>query len=157
MKFSALSPEEKAFFVSATDEPGILESLSERVRCSMTASLGVPVCVSSARGILPSSSRQGKSPKIMASRELENAWVSVRFGGCPGAADRQVQTGLSDSLMRTLKRALAESVINLGKEVAWPEAVRLELVIQEQEGAVEFLCEPQHLMNWARAELERTQ
>lgn len=157
MKFSALSPEEKAFFASATDEPGILESLSERVRCSMTACLGVPVSVSGARVIQPSGSRTGKAPKIVTSRETENAWVSVRFGGCPGAADRQVQTGLSDSLMRTLKRALAESVINLGKEVAWPEAVRLELVIQEQEGAVEFLCEPQHLMNWARAELERTQ
>lgn len=155
MKFSALSSEEKAFFASAADEPGILESLSERVRCSMTACLGVPVCVSSARGILPSSSRLGKSPGIMASRELENAWVHTRFGGCPGAVDRQVPAGLSGSLMRILKRALAESVINLGKEVAWPEAVRLELSIQEQEGAVEFLCEPRHLMNWATAELER--
>lgn len=155
MKFSSLSPEEKAFFASATDEPGILESLSERVRCSMTACLGVPVRISTARVIQPSGSRTGKAPKIVTSRELENAWVSARFGGCPEAMDRQVQTGLSESLMRTLKRALTESVINLGKEVAWPEAARLEIGIQKQEGAVEFFCEPQHLMSWARAELER--
>ena len=121
----------------------------------MTTSLAVPVRVSGARAMQPAGPWMGKAPKIVASREVENAWVSVRFGGGP-ASVRQVSAGLSQSLMRILRHALAESVINLGKDVAWPEAFRLELYIQEQGGVVEFFCEPQYLMGWAKAELERT-
>lgn len=154
MKFPALNAEEKAFLAAATDEPKILGNLSERVRGRMTACLGVPVRVSGARVIQPANPKMGKAPKIAASREAENAWISARFGGGP-VSGRQVSAGLSQSLMRILKRALAESVINLGNGVAWPEAFRLELRIQEQEGAVEFFCEPRHLMGWAKEELER--
>lgn len=156
MKFPALGAEEKAFLASVADEPKILGSLSERARGKMSACLGVPVRVTGARVIQHSSTRTGKALTIAASREAENAWVSARFGGGP-VSGRQASTGLSGSLMRILKRALAESVINLGGGIVWPEAVRLEFSIQEQEGAVEFFCEPQHLMRWAKAELERMQ
>lgn len=155
MKFPALNAEEKAFLAAVTDEPKILGNLSERVRGRMTACLGLPVRVSGAGAIQPANPKTGKTPKIVTSREAGNAWVSARFGGGT-ASGRQVSAGLSGSLMRILKHALAESIINLGGEVAWPEAFRLELSIQEEEGAVEFFCESQHLMGWAKAELERT-
>ncbi len=156
MIFSALGAEEKVFLASVADERKILGSLSERVRGKMSACLGVPVRVTGARVIQHSSTRTGKALTIAASREAENAWVSARFGGGP-VSRRQASTGLSRSLMRILKRALAESVINLGGGIVWPKAVRLEFRIQEQAGMVEFFCEPQDLMCWAKAELERMQ
>lgn len=156
MKFPALDLEEKGFFAAAVDTPEILTTLAERVRGGMIACLGIPVHVSCARMMLPFGQSAGKAPTMAANREAVNVWLSARFGGAP-ETDWQASSALSGSLIRVLKRALAESVINLGNDVVWPEAVRLALCVQAQTGVVDiFLCAPQHLMHWARTELERT-
>jgi hypothetical protein len=84
-----------------------------------------------------------------------HAWVSVRFGGHAHGPGSMEPGNLCDSLVQKLRHALAESVINLGDAVVWPAGVRLEMRIQELDGAVDYLYEPQYLMRWAKAELER--
>ena len=155
MQLPALSPEEKAFLASARHEPSVLGYLAERVRCSMTASLGVPVRIAGASALPGYRPHAGKAPEIVPSQEMVSAWVCARFGGYPHVHGSPASGSLSDSLASTLKSALAASVINLGDTVVWPHEVRLELTIQELNGVVDYFCQPQYLMPWAKSEQER--
>lgn len=154
MRLPALSAEEKAFLSSAGDGISILNCLAERVGCSLTACLGVPVQVANARVMQGPDAEMPRVPRVVPSREMVNAWVNVRFGGHPETGSRQVTDSLAESLVLILKRALAESVINLGNELVWPAAIGLELNIQNVRCDVECFTDPENLMNWAKAELE---
>lgn len=155
MRLPALTVEERAFFVGTRIEPSLLDSLAERVRCRLTACLGVPVQVIDSC-VMHNNTEHARLMRIVPNPEMKSAWITARFGGKAASGDRPASSSLVASLDRVLALAMAESVVNRGHQQEWPASIGVALNIQNVRCEVHFLSEPETLMNWAEAELERT-
>lgn len=156
MQLPALTAEEKAYLVPGKQEQSIITGLSERVRGSLTAALGLPVRLRHAGSVWSSKPETFGVPTVVPGPELISCWIRQRFGGMAGKADFQGSDHFSGSLLRLLEHAWAETVINLGRDQDWPPAIRLELGIQEKTCGLEFSAMPESLMAWAELEIKRT-
>lgn len=149
MQLPALSPEERAYLHAALPN-GALQALSARMRRHLMVSLGEIGAVNAFPGGPMPDILSGDEPVIRIDRDLALAWLSVRLGGKPGMVGSQVREGaLIDPFRMLIRRALAETVINLG-DVAWPSAVRLHIGIGPQQGVVEIFWSSPRAMAWAR-------
>jgi len=149
MQLPALSPEERAYLQAGLPN-NALPALAERLRQRLVVSLGTAVSVSEGPGSTAHAVPNGKEPVIEIEPELAAAWLAVRYGGKPGTASLQVKDdALINPFRALIRRALAETVINLG-DAAWPQAVRLQVSIGQQQGAVEIFWNSEQALPWAR-------
>lgn len=149
MQLSALEPEERAYLQSLASNPA-LRALAARLRQRLVATLGVAAEVDELPGSAGTSFTSGSEPAIGIAPALAAAWLAVRLGGRPGMLVLQVKDdALVEPLRHLVRRALAETVINLG-DTAWPQAVRLQVAIGPQRGEVEIFWNGGHAMAWAR-------
>lgn len=148
MQLPALSPEERACLQSGQPDSA-LPMLAERLRQRLVASLGVTVFVNGLPGGHAKALPDGSEPVIEIDRELAGAWLAARLGGTANANAWPVRdAALLAPLVALIRRALAETVVNLG-ETAWPQAMRLQVVIGPQPGAVEIFWNSERAMPWA--------
>lgn len=149
MQLPALSPEERACLQSGQPDKA-LPMLAERLRRRLVASLGVTVFVNELPGGHARALPHAGEPVIEIDPELAGAWLAARLGGTANANAWPVRdAALLAPLVALIRRALAETVVNLG-EAAWPQAMRLQVVIGPQPGAVEIFWNSERAMPWAR-------
>lgn len=154
MRLPALTTEERAFFLGTGIEPSLLDGLAERVRGRLIACLGIPVQVIDS-WVMQDKTEHARLTRILTNPEMKSAWITARYGGNAASSDRPASSSLTSSLDRVLALALAETVVNRGLQHEWPASIGVELNIQNVRCEVHFLYEPETLMNWAQAELER--
>lgn len=154
MRLAALSAEERAFLTGTGEQGTPLAALSMRVRGALTAALGARVEIEAATCVFPPSGEPPGTPRIVPNAAMIDCWVSLRFGGAAGAVGRTGSTAFVEPLVRVLARAWAETVINLGPGVTWPQAMRFDLSLGGQAGAFDVQACPRRLMAWAVAFLE---
>jgi hypothetical protein len=149
LQLPALDPEERACLQSLL--PGSpLAALAERLRKRLIASLGVAVTVWESPSTAAPETISGDEPLIRIEPELAAAWLAVRLGGKCGTAGLQIRdASLAEPFRMLIGRALAETVINLGK-ASWPQAMRLRVAIGRQQGVVDIFWNSEHAMPWAR-------
>lgn len=149
MQLPALSPEERACLQSGQPNSA-LQMLAERLRQRLVASLGVMVSINELPGGHAKALPGGSEPAIEIDQEFAGAWLAVRLGGAAKAGAWQVRdAALLAPLVALVRRALAETVINLG-DAAWPQVMRLQVRIGPQQGAVEISWNSERAMPWAR-------
>lgn len=150
MQLPALSPEERAYLQSAQPSSA-LQALAQRLRRHLVVSLGQAVTVDVSPGSLNSIHLSGDEPVVRIDRELALSWLCVRFGGKPGTASLQLKDeALIDPFRTLIRRALAETVINLADTVSWPPVMRLHINIGPQQGTVEIFWNNERAVSWAR-------
>jgi hypothetical protein len=148
LQLPALDPEERAC-LQALQTGGVLHELAERLRQRLVAALGVAVSVCG----IPDKPAQrlpgDPEPVIMIAPELTAAWLSVRFGGKPEASGLPFrEAALAAPFQALVRRALAETVINLG-EAVWPQAMRYSVNLGPQQGVVEIFWNSERAAQWA--------
>ncbi len=150
IQLDELAPEERTYLKSLL--PGRnLQALAERMRQQLVARLGERVLVCS----LPDGSAralpEGNEPDIKIDRELSSAWLAIRYGGTTETKSWDVRDAtLLLPFASLIRRALAETVINMGDGAAWPEFMSLQVSIGLQQGKVEILWNSGLAMTWAR-------
>jgi hypothetical protein len=149
MPLPALSPEERAYLQSAQPNSA-LQALAGRLRRHLMVGLGQAAAVGASPASQAPGLLRGSEPVIRISAELAAAWLSVRFGGKPGAESLQLRDdALVDPFRMLIRRALAETVINL-VDAVWPPAIQMQVDIGAQQGVVEIFWNSERAVAWAR-------
>jgi hypothetical protein len=150
LQLPALESDELAY-LQTLQASGGLQALASRLRQRFVAALGVAVSVSASPGTISGDSLSGDEPEIRIDRALADAWLAVRFGGRPGTPSGQsADAALIGPFKWLIRRALAETVVNLGPDVAWSPALSLQVAIGGQQGTVEIFWNSAHALSWAR-------
>lgn len=149
MQLPALSAEERACLQSGL-AGNALTALAERLRRHLMVSLGGAVAVGEWPGAFAQDLAGGDEPVIRIDPGLAAAWLAMRLGGKPGSAGMPIKDDAPiEPFRRLIRRALAETVINLGA-AAWPQAMRLSVAIGPQAGSVEIFWNSARAVSWAR-------
>ena len=151
MRLSGLSREELAWL--QTLQPcGELHALGERVRQHVVAALGVKVAVSCLPNGVAGRMNDHDEPLIEISPELMDAWVNARYGGGKTQARNAAvhDATFVSPLVALVRRALAQTAINLGEKASWPCTLRLQAVIGKQGGMATISLNSERIHLWAR-------
>ena len=149
LELPALDAEERAHLQSFLPN-SVLQALANRLRQRLVAALGMKVNVCELPVVPAQDLSSASEPVIEIENELAAAWLAVRFGGKPGIASLQIgNSSLIEPFKGLIRRALAEAVINHGKTV-WPQAIRLQVAIDGQQGVVEIFWDSERALPWAR-------
>lgn len=149
MHLPALAAQERACLQDPRPH-GAAQSFAFRLRQRLIAGLGAAVEVSEAPVAGAPDLPADDEPAIAIQPELAAAWLSLRLGGRPGAAEPALKDARLAEAFRTLiRRTLAESVFN-GGEAAWPARLRLRLVLDGRQGDVDIVWNSAHARAWAR-------
>lgn len=149
LRLPRLEPEERAY-LQGLGSADVSQALANRLRQRLVATLGGQVAVRASLANLPASMLGGNEPVIRIEPDLALAWLAVRLGGKPGR--QRLKPGdetLHEPFRLLVRRALAETVVNLGAEACWPRALRLEATIGGQQGAVDIFWNSDHALAWA--------
>lgn len=149
MRLPELDPEERVYLRSVQPDSG-LQALAERLRQGLIANLGMAVSVCLVpRGpvhALP----EGDEPFIRIEQELVAAWLDIRYGGKAGMKPWPVRdSGLHLPFTALVRRTLAQTVVNLGDGVVWPESMRLQVNIGFQQGMIDIYWNNVRATAWA--------
>jgi hypothetical protein len=149
LRLPRLEPEERAYLHGLGSED-VFQALAKRLRQRLVATLGAQVAVRGSLADLPEPMLGGNEPVIRIEPDLALAWLAVRLGGKPGR--QRLKLGdetLHEPFRLMVRRALAETVVNLGAEAYWPRALGLDVTIGGQQGAVEIFWNSEHALAWA--------
>ena len=149
LRLPRLEPEERAYLQGLGCED-VFQALANRLRQRLVAMLGARVSVRGSLGHPPESMPCSNEPVIRIEPDLALAWLAVRLGGKPGR--QRLKPGdetLHEPFRLLVRRALAETVVNLGSEASWPRALRLDVAIGGQQGAVDIFWNSDHALAWA--------
>ncbi|MEW6133929.1 MAG: hypothetical protein AB1591_12345 [Pseudomonadota bacterium] len=147
MALSPLAAEERACLQSFLPG-GMLHGFARRLEQRLLASLGVQAnaVVSPLRD---GGDTGGDEPVIRIAPELADAWLALRLGGKPSGVSMPGDERLAVPFKTLIRRTLAESAVNAGKE-EWPQAMRLELFLGGRQGTVEIFWNGARALEWAR-------
>lgn len=149
MRLPELEARERAC-LQAPMSAAVAQVLAGRLQQHLVASLGVPASVSDTGCGDAQNLHAGAEPAITIAPALAAAWLSLRLGGRPGAKCLPLKDErLARPFRAMVRRALAESVVNSGTG-AWPQQIRLSVVLDGQQGVVEVFWNSAHAMAWAR-------
>lgn len=150
LQLPALEPDERAY-LQGLQNNGSLQALASRLRQRLVAALGSAVSVSASPGNISEDTLNGEEPEIRIDRELADAWLAVRFGGKPGTPGGwPAAAALLEPFKSLIRQSLAETVVNLGADAAWPPVLGLQVAIGGQQGTVEIFWNGAHALPWAR-------
>lgn len=149
MQLPALDAEERAYLLSLLPDSA-LQAFARRLEQRLLASLGMPASVS----ISPAGGGQDKpiedEPVIMIAPELAAAWLNLRLGGRTGTGAAPLKdAGLVAPFRALIRRTLAETAVNAGV-FDWPQAMRLDLSMDGQQGTVEIVWNSARAQSWAQ-------
>lgn len=149
IRLPELSPEERTYLQSMLPSND-LQALAERLRQGLIVNLGGAVSVSCLPCETVHALPEGNEPVIKIEKELAAAWLAIRYGGKAGVKAWPIHdAGLFSPLTALVRRALAQTVVNLGEGVAWPQSLRLQVRIGPQQGIVEIYWNSDRAVFWA--------
>ena len=150
IRLPELTQEERAY-LHAHQPAGDLQALAERVRQHIVARLGGKVSVSCMPGRNIHALPEINEPVIEVDDKLAAVWLSVRYGGKAETKNWAVRdAALLSPFLSLIRRALAETVINMGKNASWPQSMCLQVSIGTQLGTLEIFWNSGQALSWAR-------
>lgn len=150
IRLQELTKEERAY-LQACQPAGDLQALAERLRQHMVARLGGKISVSCLPGRSNHALPENHEPVIEIDQNLAAVWIAVRYGGKAETKIWAVRdAALLSPLVSLIRRALAETVINLGESASWPQSMCLQVSIGTQHGLLEIFWNSGQAMSWAR-------